>query len=131
MITKINIKFMKWRLKYMRRAFTKKDLFNCKNNSTDIKAILDRALEYVASSSYEAVIKMDGKEEEKTLIAIVAYDPDTEEFIYIASPSSTLIDSIYDLVDYASDCEENESVIFTIVTRKSKAGREFYTCELL
>lgn len=122
---------MKWRLKYMRRAFTKRDLFNCKNNSVDIETIINRTLEYVASSSYEATIKMDGKEEAKTLVAIVAYDPGTEEYMYIASPSPTLIDSIYDLVDYASDCEENESVMFTIVTRKSKVGREFYTCELL
>ena len=115
----------------MRRAFTKRDLFNCKNNSVDIETIINKPLEYVTSSSYETVIKMDGKEEEKTLVAIVAYDPNTEEYMYIASLSPTLIDSIYDLVDYASDCEEDESVMFTIITRKSKAGREFYTCELL
>lgn len=118
-------------IKNMRRAFTKRDLFNCKNNSVDTETIINRALEYVTSSSYEAVIKTDGEEEEKTLVAIVAYDPNTEEYLYIASPSPTLIGSIHDLVDYASDCEENESVMFTIVTRKSKIGREFYTCELL
>ena len=66
-----------------------------------------------------------------TLIAIVAVDKDSEEIVYIASPSPTLYDSVCDMMLYANESEESEEVIFKIVKKKSKAGRAFYICELL
>lgn len=119
---------MKWRLKDM-REWTKKDLFNAKNNSIKAEDLTGEILKLVSAGTYSDIVKREDSEQMETLYGVVAMREDNTT-VYIASPSPTFVQAMSDMVDYATDIAP-EDVFFTIVKKKSNNGRQFLSLELL
>ena len=123
-----NIKFYEMEIKNM-REWTKKDLFNAKNNSIKAEDLTGEILRLVSAGTYSDVVKREDGEQMETLYGVVAMREDNST-VYTASPSPTFVQAMSDMVDYATDIAP-EDVFFTIVKKKSNNGRQFLSLELL
>lgn len=97
-------------------GMTKKDLFNAKSSSFNIKDYLDTELTITGC----AVAVDDDKDVGYLVI---------ENIGVVGVTSATLIDSIGDLIDYMGD--NDDTCVVKVTARTSKAGKEFYTLSLV
>lgn len=111
------------------REWTKKDLFNAKNNSIKAEDLTGEILKLVSAGTYSDIVKREDGEQMETLYGAVAMREDNTT-VYTASPSPTFVQAMSDMVDYAADIAPEE-VFFTIVKKKSNNGRQFLSIELL
>ena len=111
------------------REWTKKDLFNAKNNSIKVEDLTGEILKLVSAGTYSDIIRREDSEQMETLCGMVAMREDGTT-VYAASPSPTFVQAMSDMVDYASDIAPEE-VFFSIVKKKSNNGRQFLSIELL
>ena len=111
------------------REWTKKDLFNAKNNSIKAEDLTGEILKLVSAGTYSDIVKREDGEQMETLYGVVAMREDSTT-VYTASPSPTFVQAMSDMVEYATDIAPEE-VFFTIVKKKSNNGRQFLSLELL
>ena len=111
------------------RDWTKKDLFNAKNNSIKAEELVGEVLKLETAGEYSDVVKREGGEQMETLYGVTAIREDNTT-VYTASPSPTFVQAMSDMIDYAKDIAP-EDVFFTIVKKKSNNGRQFLSIELL
>lgn len=93
---------------------TKKDIFNARNASMNIKDYIGEPLTVTGL----AIDEDDGK----PIGYIVA-----EGIGVFGVTSNTLIEAITNLIDLLKDDEDGEPTIATIHANTSKGGKEFYT----
>lgn len=93
---------------------TKKDIFNARNASMNIKDYIGEPLTVTGL----AIDEDDGK----PIGYIVA-----DGVGVFGVTSNTLIEAITNLIDLLEDDEEGEPTIVTIHANTSKGGKEFYT----
>ena len=93
---------------------TKKDIFNARNASMNIKDYIGEPLTVTGL----AIDEDDGK----PIGYIVANGVGV-----FGVTSGTLIEAITNLIDLLSDDDSNEPTIATIHSNTSKSGKEFYT----
>ena len=111
------------------RDWTKKDLFNAKNNSIKTEDLVGEVLKLESAGKYSDAVTREDSVQVETLYGVAAIREDNTT-VYTASPSPTFVQAMTDMVDYADDIAP-EDVFFTIVKKKSNNGRQFLSIELL
>lgn len=111
------------------REWTKKDLFNAKNNSIKAEDLVGEVLKLEAAGTFSDAVQREDGEQMETLYGVTAVREDNTT-IYTASPSPTFVQAMSDLMVYA-ETDKPMEVFFTIVKKKSNNGRQFLSIELL
>lgn len=98
---------------------TKKDLFNAKNASLNIKDYIGETLTVTGCATSE--------DEGKPIGYIVA-----DGIGVFGVTSATLIEGINDLCDFLTDVDADEATVDIIVkANESKSGKTFYTMQIV
>lgn len=109
------------------RGMTRKAMFNAKNSSKDVKDIMNKSVNIVGYQVCDEVDKASGE------IIKIGYILTDDNQVY-GFKSETLIDNLIDFDSYCTDIfgdDEKFSETVTISSGKSKAGREFYTLNII
>lgn len=111
------------------REWTKKDLFNAKNNSIKTEDLVGEVLKLEAAGQYSDIVTREDGEQMETLYGVTAIREDNTT-VYTASPSPTFVQAMSDMMEYV-EADKPMDVFFTIVKKKSNNGRQFLSIELL
>ena len=103
------------------KKFTKKDMINSRNAT----AAQDMGKETFKLSACAVLEKEDEDGEPKTVGVLV-----TNQGTF-TTISSSIVDTIYELIDLETDGDELDSMEYKIEKKKSKGGRDFLTMTIL